>query len=342
MRVTRFLSFPLLLAPWAFGFQPGQSGQPPAKGAVAAHLLYGPKPKYPDEAKAAHIQGTVVLQVVIDQRGIPTQIGVLSPLGFGLDEAAMDAVAMWRYSPTKLDGKPVDVITQITINFSLTGGGIDFDKKSEKQRTAYNLALSAVKQNKIDKTTISSLQALAAQKFGPALYLYGMMLEEGRGVDKNPAQGFELIQEASAKQYGPAEYKVAEAMLTGDRLPKDPAKGIKLMQSAANLGSGSAQWSLGEAYEAGDGVPVDFEKSRQYYRLCAAADDPACQFRLGQSLLDHSDHPERDYVQAIAWLQLASDHGTTGATNILEPEDSRLTPTQIAAVKKLMPQLVHK
>lgn len=305
-----------------------------------AKVIFAPKPKYPDEAKAAHAQGTVVLQVLIDERGFPAQIAVLSPLGYGMDEAAIDAVSKWRYQPTLQNGKPLAVTTQITINFSLEG--VSFDKIQEKQRTAYNVALSAIKQKKIDKKTVDSLRDLAAQKFAPGMYLYGTVLEQGRGVDKDPEQGFRLIQASAEQRYGPALYEVALANLTGDRLPKDPAKGLESMQNAAKLGSGPAQRYLGNAYEAGDGVPMDLEKSRQYFRLCAAADDAACQFRLGQSLLDHSDHPDRDYVQAIAWLQLAANHGTTGATTMLEREDARLTPAQVAAVEKLMPQLVHK
>jgi TonB family protein len=276
--------------------------------------------------------------VLIDEQGVPSQIAVLSPAGFGMDEAAMTAVAKWRYSPTTVDGKPVSVITQITINFSLEG--IGFDKKEEKQRTAYNVALSAIKQKNIDQKTVDSLRDLA-QKFAPAMYLYGAVLEEGRNVDKNPDQGFQLVQASADKQYGPALYEAAKAKINGDRLQKDPAKGLELMQSAAKVGSQPAQFYLGIAYETCDGMPMDFEKSRQYFRLCAAVDDAACQFRLGNSLLGHSDHPDRDHVQAIAWLQFASNHGTSGAASILEGED-RLTPNQVEAVKKLMPQLVHR
>jgi hypothetical protein len=173
------------------------------------------------------------------------------------------------------------------------------------------------------------------------MYLYGKVLEEGRGVPADAEQGFHLIQEAADKKYGPALYEVAVARIQGSHIDKDPAKALELMRSAAKFGSGSAQESLGKAYETGDGAPVDLEKSRQYFRLCASAGNSLCQFRLGKSLLERSDHPDRDYVQAIAWLQLASDHGFGDAEKMLHQEDERLTPAQIASAKQLMGKLVH-
>lgn len=86
-----------------------------------ANLISSPKPNYPPLAKSARIQGTVVLEAVISKQGTVENLTVLSghPL---LVQAAMDAVKQWRYRPTLLNGEPVEVITTITVNFSLTGG----------------------------------------------------------------------------------------------------------------------------------------------------------------------------------------------------------------------------
>jgi TonB family protein len=280
-----------------------------------------------------------MLQLVVDEQGRPTQIAVLSPLGYGLDEAAIEAVAHWRFQPGTKDGKPVKVVAQVQVTFRFFNDS--FDAKAEKQRSAYNIALRAIQQGMQTQVMIDSLRGLASQKYPPGLYLYGKVLEEGRGVTANPNQGFRLIQESADKKYGPALYEVATARLEGNRLDKDSAKGMELMRSAAKLGSRGAQEFLGQAYENGDGVPADAEKSRQYFRLCAAAGDSLCQFHLGKSLLEHSDNPGRDYVQAIAWLQLASNHGLEEAEKMLQQQDARLTPAQAAGAKQLMTQLVH-
>jgi protein TonB len=65
-----------------------------------------------------HVQGAVQLQAVIDRQGRVGGVKVLKgdPM---LARAAVDAVNQWRYKPYFLDGQPVDIQTQITVNFKL-------------------------------------------------------------------------------------------------------------------------------------------------------------------------------------------------------------------------------
>ena len=67
----------------------------------------------------ARIQGTVVLQAIIGKDGTVQDLKVVSghPL---LVRAALDAVKTWRYQPTLLDSEPVDVLTEIDVNFNLS------------------------------------------------------------------------------------------------------------------------------------------------------------------------------------------------------------------------------
>ncbi len=77
-------------------------------------------PTYPPLARSARIQGTVVLQAMISKLGTIENLRLLSghPL---LAPAAIDAVSHWRYRPYILNNEPVEVETQITVNFSLNG-----------------------------------------------------------------------------------------------------------------------------------------------------------------------------------------------------------------------------
>lgn len=77
-------------------------------------------PIYPALARSARIQGTVVLQAMISKQGTIENLRLLSghPL---LAPAAIDAVRQWRYRPYILNNEPVEVETQITVNFSLAG-----------------------------------------------------------------------------------------------------------------------------------------------------------------------------------------------------------------------------
>jgi protein TonB len=83
-------------------------------------LIYKVKPQYPSLARSARIQGSVVLEAVISRQGTIENLRVLSghPM---LVRAAIDAVIQWRYRSYVLNNEPVEVATQITVNFSLSG-----------------------------------------------------------------------------------------------------------------------------------------------------------------------------------------------------------------------------
>ncbi len=88
-------------------------------GVSAAKLIYHPDPEYPPLARMARIQGTVLLEAIIGKDGTIQNLKVISghPL---LTRAAMEAVERWRYQPTLLNNEPVDVLTEIMVNFKLS------------------------------------------------------------------------------------------------------------------------------------------------------------------------------------------------------------------------------
>jgi protein TonB len=74
------------------------------------------QPKYPPAALAVHAQGAVDIQATIDKEGNVTNVKVLKGDAI-LAHAAVEAVRQWRYKPYYLDGQPVEIETQITVNF---------------------------------------------------------------------------------------------------------------------------------------------------------------------------------------------------------------------------------
>lgn len=84
-----------------------------------AMQLSAPSPVYPPLAKQARISGVVKLNAIISKEGLIEQLTAVSghPL---LIPSALEAVKRWRYKPTLLNGEPVEVITQIDVNFTLT------------------------------------------------------------------------------------------------------------------------------------------------------------------------------------------------------------------------------
>jgi TonB family protein len=86
----------------------------------ATKLLHQVKPAYPPDLQAAGIEGTVLLRAVISVQGNLMGLSVINTaVDADLAKAAMDAVSQWRYSPTLLNGVPVEVATTIAVNFHL-------------------------------------------------------------------------------------------------------------------------------------------------------------------------------------------------------------------------------
>ena len=103
-------------------------GPPPSEPTGPIHVggdvqapekINAPSPQYTEIARKARIQGVVIVQAIIGKDGSVQNVKLLKGLPMGLDKAAMDAVKSWRFKPATLNGKPVSVYYNLTVNFSL-------------------------------------------------------------------------------------------------------------------------------------------------------------------------------------------------------------------------------
>jgi len=92
-----------------------------SQGVVSGLKVRDVKPNYPPLARQARIQGTVVLHALIGKDGSITNLTLISghPM---LAPAAIEAVKQWKYKPYLLNGEPVEVDTEVQVNFTLAGG----------------------------------------------------------------------------------------------------------------------------------------------------------------------------------------------------------------------------
>lgn len=118
-------------APDGAQIKPPEPPQPPVTQPAAANkrvrlasvdpsqLIYKVQPSYPAIARATHVQGQVIFTAVISKAGAIENLQLVSghPL---LVFAAREAILRWRYKPTLLSGEPVEVITNIVVNFTLS------------------------------------------------------------------------------------------------------------------------------------------------------------------------------------------------------------------------------
>jgi len=86
----------------------------------AAKMIRQIQPMYPQIAKTAHVQGTVMLHAIIAKDGSVQELQYISGPAL-LMRSAMDAVRQWKYQPTLLNGEPVEVDTTISVVFTLSG-----------------------------------------------------------------------------------------------------------------------------------------------------------------------------------------------------------------------------
>ena len=126
--VTLMLSVPGTSPGGMIGINSSASAPPPAAGTKRitiggnvqqAKLIMQPRPVYPPLAKQARISGVVNLNAIIGKEGNVVNLSVISghPL---LIPSALEAVQQWVYQKTLLNGEPVEVSTQIDVNYTLS------------------------------------------------------------------------------------------------------------------------------------------------------------------------------------------------------------------------------
>ena len=107
------------------GFGPGEGG---GTGGGIFHVgggvspprqIYAPEPEFSEEARKAKYQGVCTLGLIVGADGRPSNIRVLSSLGMGLDEKAIEAVKNWKFEPAMKDGHPVRVEIAVEVDFHL-------------------------------------------------------------------------------------------------------------------------------------------------------------------------------------------------------------------------------
>ena len=191
-------------------------------------VLHRVEPRYTREARANGIQGTVLIEVGVDETGKPDAVSVLSPIGFGLDSRAIDAVRQWIFRPALKQGKPVRSVTTVEVKFRIFHRR--FDPAAEERRISFNLAVDAIQRKRRskehpDEETLAVIRKLAQQKYAPAMYLYGKLMEAGDGMPQNRDSAFPLIAEAAEKGYPSAMFDIGRMMIEGRRVTKNPRKG---------------------------------------------------------------------------------------------------------------------
>ena len=88
-------------------------------GVSAPQLIFQVDPEFSEEARKARTQGNVLVNLWVDEHGLPTHVRVLRGIGMGLDEKAVEAVKQYKFKPAMEGGKPVLVELNVEVNFQI-------------------------------------------------------------------------------------------------------------------------------------------------------------------------------------------------------------------------------
>lgn len=88
-------------------------------GVSAPQLLHAAEPEFTEEARRSGFQGNVQIKLIVDSQGVPQDIRLLSHLGMGLEQKAVDAVRQYRFKPAMFQGHPVSVEIVLDVDFRL-------------------------------------------------------------------------------------------------------------------------------------------------------------------------------------------------------------------------------
>ena len=88
-------------------------------GVSAPVPLKTPEAKYTREARKKKIEGHCLVSIIVDADGIPHNLKIIRPVGYGLDEAALAAIRKYRFKPAMKNGQAVAVQMSIEVNFRL-------------------------------------------------------------------------------------------------------------------------------------------------------------------------------------------------------------------------------
>jgi TonB family protein len=222
------------------------------------------EPEFTQEARRAQIPPSILmLAVVVPPVGPLCDIRVVSPIGFGLDEAAVQAARKWEFRPGMADGVAIAMKATIQVDFSYQGDAPDRD---EKRRTQFNALLTTIQEGDKEgkQKAIRLLEELSAKEYPIADAYLALLLLEGKLVEQNLSRALELATRSDKKDEPLGMYVLGLLYSGGKAVAKDEVRGRKLMSEAAKAGRPEAQLWLGNQFMA-EGNSIGAQKM---FALC--------------------------------------------------------------------------
>ena len=301
MRARRFLSTVSVVAIAVFAAGISSTvGQPAALPpnatpavAITSHVLTAAD--YPAESIRLMEQGTVAVRFQISEAGDVSECTVTTGSGQPrLDDAACAFVRRWKYQPATLDGKAVSIASSVNVVFQLRGAP-----------GPYQDGVAAAERGDF-ATAFMHWRPLADAGVPQAQASIGLLYLEGRGVERNPAEGRRWFRLAAEQGFAPAQTAMGLIFASGRDVPRDFVELVKWFERAAQGGDARGQRFLAIAYRQGDGVARDPAKAVEWLRKAADQRDAEAQVLLGQAY-NLGEGVSQDLAEAFRWFEMAAE-----------------------------------
>lgn len=288
------------------------------------------EPEYTEEARVHGVSdATVLLTMTISADGYVSDVRVLRPAGFGLDEAAVGSVSTWRFRPATKDGLPVAVRATAELTFRTLDRPPDVREARVLKDLLAELAKVKTGGDPRADDPVRGLRTLAASGYAEAQYALADLVAQGTLLAYDAGEEKSLLESAAKQGHVSAMARLGKRHLEEGASPR----GMELLRMAARLGSLMAQRTFAERLEL-----TDAAAALPYYRACASQNDSRCQLRAGSILSLSGDAGDRK--EAAAWLMHARANGAPEAQEALGRFTPPLTDRESAQAEQLGKSLI--
>jgi TonB family protein len=217
------------------------------------------KPQYPQEAFEQKIEGTVVLEMLVDADGRVHPRRILTSV-LALNAAAIDCVREWRFNPATKGGKPVATMAHAPVGFRIR------DTAPKRRHT---------------KSDFVAGQKACDDGSREECYKTGLAYARSDGVTGNAVSAAELFKRACDSGFAEACGALGWAYDSGFGIERDLVQAVALHRAACDGKVAEGCYSLGMAYARGEGTEKDLAAAARFLRLaCDSGFKMACREKL--------------------------------------------------------------
>jgi uncharacterized protein len=238
----------------------------------------------------------VIVQITIDAQGKVRDAKVLHSLPL-LEQAALDAVLQWEYTPMLVNGQPTSVDITVPVTFTLP------------EATPEN-TVPRSSQPSVADPAVSALRAAAIRGDTTAQVLLSFRLMEGRGVTKNEADAAEWLRRAAEAGNALGQKGLGSLYLGGDReagISRNIALGIEWLRRAAEQADSGVS-HLNDPLPPEAALIPEYSIGRELLKGC-----PVIAAEQLGGIYDHDGFVTKDYAEAMLWYRRAADQGAPNA-----------------------------